>query len=170
MQLIGELERIPVDAPETGLLFDVRASDEEAYELTRLELAEMEQRLIDSRHECGRIDERISTMERSEERSRALSRQETIHAKIDSAADGWAVLTLCRTLLDETRKIYEIDRQPNVLREASSFYSIMTRSAYSRVISPLDGGDVQVERADGTRLSLTFSAAERRNNFIWRCV
>jgi uncharacterized protein YhaN len=113
----------------------------------------MEQRLIDARHETGRVDERIAVMERSEERSRALARQETIHAKLDSAAEMWAVLTLCRTLLDETRKIYENDRQPEVLRQASVFYSIMTQGAYTRVIAPLDGTEVQVEREDGVRLS-----------------
>src|SRR5207247_7412540 len=86
-------------------------------------------------------------------RSRALSRQETILARIDEAADQWAVITLCRALLDETRKIYETERQPEVLREASSFFKIMTESRYMRVIAPLDGSEIQVERADGVRLS-----------------
>jgi uncharacterized protein YhaN len=92
-------------------------------------------------------------MEKSEERSRAISKQETILARIDVAAEQWAVLTLCRTLLDETRKIYESERQPEVLRQASSFFSVMSEGRYTRVISPLDGGEIQVERADGLRLS-----------------
>src|SRR5207247_10515468 len=92
-------------------------------------------------------------MEKSEERSRALSRQETILARIDEAADQWAVITLCRALLDETRKIYETERQPEVLRAASSFFKIMTESRYMRVIAPLDGGEMQVERADGVVIS-----------------
>ena len=163
-QLITDLEKIPVDAPEPGLLFDVRASEEEAYELAQKELADVEQRLIAARHESGRVEERILVMERSEERSRALARKETIHARIDGAAELWAVLTLCRTLLDETRKIYENDRQPEVLRQASAFYTIMTEGAYARVIAPLDGTELQVERADGVRLSpqvLSRGAAEQ---------
>src|SRR6185369_3883517 len=55
--------------------------------------------------------------------------------------------------LDETRKIYETERQPEVLRQASTFFSIMSEGRYCRVISPLDGGEIQVERADGVRLS-----------------
>jgi uncharacterized protein YhaN len=112
----------------------------------------LEQRLLQARHESGRVEERITMMEKSEERSRALSRQETILARIDEAAEQWAVLTLCRALLDETRKIYETERQPEVLRQASSFFRVMTESRYVRVIAPLDGGDIQVERADGVRL------------------
>jgi uncharacterized protein YhaN len=92
-------------------------------------------------------------LERSEERSRALARQEAILSKIDTDAEQWAIVTLCRTLLDETRKVYETERQPDVLREASRFFQLMTVSRYTRVIAPLDGAEIQVERADGVRLS-----------------
>jgi uncharacterized protein YhaN len=153
-QLQHELEKIPADVPESGMLFDVRADEEAQFETAQRELAELEQRLVQVRHESGRVEERITMMEKSEERSRALSRQETILARIDEAAEQWAVLTLCRALLDETRRIYETERQPEVLRQASSFFAVMTEGRYTRVIAPLDGGEIQVERADGTRLSL----------------
>ncbi|HYR86425.1 MAG TPA: AAA family ATPase [Terriglobia bacterium] len=152
-QLRQELEKIPVEPPEPGMLFDMRADEEAAFETAKRELAELEQRLLHARHESGRIEERITMMEKSEERSRALSRQETILARIDEAAEHWAVLTLCRAMLDETRKIYETERQPEVLRQASSFFSVMTEGRYIRVIAPLDGSEIQVERADTVRLS-----------------
>ena len=56
-------------------------------------------------------------------------------------------------MLDETRKIYETERQPEVLRQASAFFSVMTEGRYIRVIAPLDGSEIQVERADTVRLS-----------------
>jgi uncharacterized protein YhaN len=152
-QLINELQRIPVEAAEPAMLFDMRMDEEAAFQAAQNELSELEQRLMQARHESGRVEERITMMEKSEERSRALSRQETILARIDEAAEQWAVITLCRALLDETRKIYETERQPEVLRQASSFFNVMTEGRYSRVIAPLDGGEIQVERADGVRLS-----------------
>jgi len=152
-QLIHELEKIPVETPEPGLLFDMRVDEEAAFQAAQTELAELEQRLLQARHDSGRVEERITMMEKSEERSRALSRQETILARIDEAAEQWAVITLCRALLDETRKIYETERQPEVLRQASSFFTVMTEGRYARVIAPLDGGEIQVERAGGARLS-----------------
>ena len=152
-QLINELEKIPVETSEPGVLFDLHADEEAAFQAAQSELLQLEQRLVQARHETGRVEERITMMERSEERSRALSRQETILARIDEAAEQWAVITLCRALLDETRKIYEIERQPEVLRQASSFFSVMAEGRYTRVIAPLDGGEIQVERADGARLA-----------------
>src|SRR6202007_3380147 len=152
-QLLHELEKISVETAEPGLLFDMRADEEAAFQAAQGELADLEQRLVEARHETGRVEERITMMERSEERARALSRQETILARIDEAAEQWAVITLCRALLDETRRIYETERQPEVLRQASIFFSLMTEGRYTRVIAPLDGSEIQVERADGNRLS-----------------
>jgi uncharacterized protein YhaN len=150
--LKSEMDRIPLDMAEPGLLFDVRVNEEEAYNAVRAELLDMEQRLVAARHESGRVEERITSMERSEERSRALARQEVVLAKIDASAEMWAVVTLCRTLLDETRKVYETERQPQVLRHASRFFSLMTEGRYPRIIAPLDGTDIQAERDDGVRL------------------
>jgi uncharacterized protein YhaN len=152
MLLVAELERLPMETPEPGLLFDIRANEEEAYETIQQELLEAERRLAESRHESGRVAERITLMERSEERSRALAKQEVVLARIDASAEMWAVVTLCKTLLDETRKVYENDRQPDVLRHASRFFRTMSADRYSRVVAPLDGTELQVERRDGVRL------------------
>jgi uncharacterized protein YhaN len=152
LSLAAELERLPTEVPEPALLFDLHDNVQEAYDATIAELTDMEQRLVDVRHESGRVAERIAIMERSEERSRLLTRQELILAKLDANAETWAVLTLCKTLLDETRKIYETERQPGVLRQASLFFKVMTEGHYIRVIAPLDGAEIQVERADGVRL------------------
>jgi uncharacterized protein YhaN len=163
-QLAAELERLPVEMPEPGLLFDLRANDEEACETSRKELEAAEVRLVEARHEAGRVAERLTMMERSEERSRALARQEVVLARIDSSAEMWAVVTLCKTLLDETRKIYENDRQPEVLRHASRFFRTMSEGRYARVVAPLDGTELQVERHDGVRLHpqlLSRGAAEQ---------
>jgi len=73
-------------------------------------------------------------------------------ARIDASAEMWAVVTLCKALLDETRKVYENDRQPDVLRHASRFFRTMSAGRYSRVVAPLDGTELQVERSDGVRL------------------
>jgi uncharacterized protein YhaN len=152
-QLIHELEKIPFETPEPGFLFDLWADEEAAHEAARADLAAAEARLAEVRHESGRIEERIVIMEKSEERSRTLTKQATVLARIDEAAEEWAIITLCRALLEEARKVYEVERQPEVLRQASSFFKVMTEGRYLRVIAPLDGTEFQVERADGVRLS-----------------
>jgi uncharacterized protein YhaN len=151
--LLAERDRIPVDPPESGFLFEEGVTDEEACGDACRERDDLRRRLDSAKHESGRVEERISAMERSEERARALAKQEAVVEKIDDASDRWAVLTLCRALLDETRKVHENERQPEMLRHASEFFRTMTDGRYVRAISPLDGGEIQVERADGSRLA-----------------
>ena len=152
-QLQIELDRTPsgnID-PEPGME-GIDALDADAYRAGVAELEASRARLAETRRACGGIDERIRSLGRSEERSRVRLRQESILAGIDEASEKWAVLTLCRTLLEETRKIYEIERQPAVLRSASEFFNQMSEGRYTRVISPLGSADLLIEREDGTRL------------------
>ena len=152
-QLEIELDRTPsgnID-PEPGME-GVDALDPDAYRAVVAELEASRARLAETRRACGALEERIRALGRSEERSRARLRQESILAGIDEASEKWAVLTLCRTLLEETRKIYEIERQPAVLRSASEFFKQMSEGRYTRVISPLESADLLIERDDGTRL------------------
>jgi uncharacterized protein YhaN len=54
--------------------------------------------------------------------------------------------------LSDTRQVYETERQPEVLRHASGFFSGMTGGNWTRVIAGLDSG-IQVESSDGKRVS-----------------
>ena len=74
-QLIHELEKIPVEMPESGLLFDMRADEEAASQAAQNELAELKQRLVQARHETGRIEERITII-------KELHKMGKLHAKL----------------------------------------------------------------------------------------
>ncbi len=63
--ILNDIEKIVVEPQETGFLFDMRAEEDAALEATLRELRETEQRLTVSRHEAGRLDERIAIMESS---------------------------------------------------------------------------------------------------------
>ena len=149
-----ELDRTPSAEVEAEPGWDkVDAVDDEAYAESVAALDVAKGQLAEAGRECGRLEERILTLGRSEERSNTRLRQESILARIDEASEKWAVLTLCRTLLDETRKIYESERQPDVLRHASEFFALLSEGRYVRVIAPLDSEDIVVEKCDGARVS-----------------
>ena len=152
-QLLDELARTPgIEVENDSETQDIEAFDPEAYRKTLEELERVEEELRRARTEAGRLEERTSALGRGEERSRARLRQETVLAGIDEAAEEWAVLTLCRTLLDETRRIYETERQPEVLRHASEFFSRMSEGRWRRVVAGLEGDDIFVESGEGNRV------------------
>ncbi len=153
-ELLTDLARTPSGdvAPVEGLDPAAGADDRVLSEAAG-ELASMDELLGQARADIGRLEERIGSLGRSEERSRARLRQEAILARIDDASERWAVLTLCRTLLDETRRVYETERQPEVLRQASEFFRNMSDGRWVRVIAPLGSAEILVESDAGRRLN-----------------
>jgi uncharacterized protein YhaN len=154
-KLIAELERTPSGEVKTddAELAAIEHVDPDALGESKLALSAAVERLETCRTEVGRLEERIETLSGSEERSRARARRETIVARVDEAAEKWAVLTLCRTLLDETRRFYETDRQPEVLQFASAFLSGMSGGRWVRVVASLGSEELVVESATGDRVS-----------------
>ena len=157
-QLLDELARTPSGEVGTDPELDPDLAEfdswgPETYEKERIEFKQINDRLLEARTEMGRLEERIATLGHSEERSRARLRQESILARIDEASEKWAVLTLCRTLLDETRRVYETERQPEVLRHASEFFTSMSGGHWTQVVAPLDSASIFVKSNDGNRVS-----------------
>ena len=153
-ELLTELARTPSGdvAPVDGVDRADRADPRVLAKALR-ELAEIDEMLGQARGDVGRLEERIGSLGRSEERSRARLRQEALMTRIDEASEKWAVLTLCRTLLEETRRVYETERQPEVLRQASEFLANMSDGRWVRVIAPLDSTELLVESQDGGRIN-----------------
>jgi uncharacterized protein YhaN len=52
----------------------------------------------------------------------------------------WAALALCRRLVEQTRRLYERERQPPVIREADGFFRAMTGGRYHLVAAVGDAG------------------------------
>ena len=148
------LARVPAveltPGPDT---LDIVTFDPEVHQTISIEFAQVEERLGAARTELGRLQERIASLGRSEHRSRTRVKEESIRTRIDEASEKWAVLTLCRTLLDETRRVYETDRQPEVVRHASEFFSKMSDRRWRRVVAPLGDGDISVESSSGGRVA-----------------
>jgi uncharacterized protein YhaN len=154
-KIVAELERTPSGEVPTrdSDLVDIDHLDADRYGESKKELLAATGRLGQLRKDIGRLEERIETLSRSEERSRARIRQEAIVARMDEASSRWAVLTLCRTLLDETRRVYETERQPEVLKHASEFLAHMSNGRWNRVIAPLGSDELIVESEGGSRIS-----------------
>lgn len=150
-QLLADLDRTPSPLDE-ALPEGVTRLDADGFrEAVTLREASVA-RLAEARTEAGRLEERLATLSRSEQRSRARLREQSVMTEIDLAAGKWAVLTLCQTLLSDTRQIYETERQPEVLRHASAFFSRVTGGSWARVLAALDSG-ILVETPTGDRVS-----------------
>ena len=104
--------------------------------------------------ERGALLEQIKAQ--SHDRRLAEKRLELSHVKdqLRKAIHRWQVLCTCSTAIESVREVYERQRQPEVLREASEYFSKLTGGRYTRAWSSLGHRVLWVDDAEGKPLSV----------------
>lgn len=69
-------------------------------------------------------------------------------AALADAVDRYAALALCQELIGRVRKIYEQERQPQVLKTASAYLKEMTGGLYTRILVKMGTQELLVEHRD----------------------
>lgn len=100
--------------------------------------------------ENGRVEQQLQDLEQNERLSSVMLERQTLLSQLDQQSRRWAIRVICQHLLDKARQVYERERQPAILREASKFFAIMTNNRYMRVIVPLGERRLAVETDKGT--------------------
>ena len=99
--------------------------------------------------EKGRLEQRLQNLEQNQRLSDMLLEHQTLLAQLDQQVQRWAVRGITHYLLNKARQIYERERQPAVLKQASEFFQVMTRGRYQRVIVPIGETRLEVESGNG---------------------
>ena len=125
---------------------DLAAASSEA------EALEAEERRLVAR--VGELDARIRSLESAEELGTLRQELAGLEGQASSLAREWAVKAVTGRLLAETRSRYERERQPDVVRAATSHLSRFTGGRYARIVAAPGDAGVRVE-TDGGEERLT---------------
>ena len=98
---------------------------------TELKISGEDQRMVETRFELGCVEQELAVQ-----------------------VERWQVRAMTGHVLQAVRDIYERDRQPETLQDASAFLQRMTNGRYPRVWTPLDQNVLQVDDAAGNVLAL----------------
>lgn len=98
-------------------------------------------------HRGKLLKEREHLMERCMEDS-VLQQLEEQRAALRRIAGQYAVTALAAELMGRTRRIYEQEKQPQVLRLASDYFAKLTEGEYRRVVMTLGHKELKVEHKD----------------------
>ncbi len=138
------------EAALTALEQDLRATDplelqtgKQAKEALKREL---EETLAVNQRELGSLSQKLADLAQKEELSDLLLNQRCRREELRQAVRRWATLAVCRHLMEETRSLYERERQPPVIQAASGFFRTMTGDRYQLVAS-VGAATLQLEDA-----------------------
>ncbi|HEY1784544.1 MAG TPA: hypothetical protein VGG30_03315, partial [Pirellulales bacterium] len=91
----------------------------------------------------------------------------TVDQQLREAVEQWQVLSACSAALESVRAAFERDRQPEVLREASTYLAELTSGRYRRIWTTLGGQALSVDDADGKPLAVdVLSRGTREQIFL----
>ncbi|RJE90851.1 hypothetical protein D3P07_01810 [Paenibacillus sp. 1011MAR3C5] len=135
-------------------------ADEAMLSGTLEELRQEEAGLINDHRELlerkGALGAAMEQLLQEGERQRLLAEREMILAGLDTDMERYAVLSVSKSLIERTKRIYEQERQPIVLRNASYYINKLTEGRYLRVSADPSRSGIRVEDRDNTVLDSSF--------------
>jgi hypothetical protein len=115
----------------------------------------------------GRLNEQLSLLAEDRQLPARQFELGLVERQMHDSIERWQVLALCHGVLERMRAVYETERQPETLREASEYLARMTGGQYRRVWTPLTENVLFVEDAAGKSLPVeVLSRGSREQLFL----
>ncbi|MDQ2674947.1 MAG: hypothetical protein M3Y40_09855, partial [Chloroflexota bacterium] len=144
-------QQVADDLLRQAATLDLAAVEIEHREATaRLRTVEDEERDLHAR--IGELNARIRDLEASADLGAARQELAVLEGQAGAMARTWATTALAARLLAETRRRYERERQPDVVKSAQAYFRQITNGRYERITAPPGDASVRVETESGDQL------------------
>jgi len=125
--------------------------DERWEELTG-RLQSVERQVQQHFEQRGTLNHELKALVEDRRLERAQLELSQVDQRLREAQRRWQVLAVTSSVLAEIRRLYEAERQPETLREASVYLERLTDGKYARVWAPLGEHVLRVDDAEGRTL------------------
>ncbi|MDD3587072.1 MAG: AAA family ATPase, partial [Thermoguttaceae bacterium] len=157
---LDEVEKLLTDTPN---LIDL---DEELDRIaTRIDAfcTERDEKL----EHTGRLDEQMKVLASKRDPLRNQFERASTELRIRDVASLWQSRAVACRMMEDIRKAYERERQPETLREASDYLSVLTTGKYVKIWTPLGDDTLFVDDDEGRTLDIAhLSRGTREQLFI----
>ncbi|TWT71904.1 AAA family ATPase [Crateriforma conspicua] len=145
-----------VDYDEVATAIDgATAQDlDKRWESLTTRMTETEERVALLRTQQGQLAQEMKQLGEDGRLTVAQLELECLDRQIASATRRWQTLAMASSLLEDVCSTVERERQPETLREASSFLSQLTDGKYTRIWTPLGTSKLKIDDAEGNSLPL----------------
>ena len=140
---------------------------EKRWESLTTRMTETEARIAHLRTQQGELAAEMKHLGEDGRLSTAQLELGCVERKIEAVAQRWQTLAMASFLMEDVCGTFERERQPETLREASSFLSQLTDGKYTRIWTPLGTNALKIDSHEGNALPLeVLSRGTREAVFI----
>ncbi len=130
-------------------------------------IQQAEERIGQLNQRLGEINQEMKALASNSRLAEVKLDLACVENQIQACSRHWQTLATSTWLLDRVCEVYEAERQPETLREASNFLKQLTDGKYVRVWTPLGKNQLKVDNATGQALPLqVLSRGTREAVFI----
>jgi len=104
-----------------------------------------EKRMKECFERRGELKVQLENLEKNDRLLHAQLEMSEIEAKLEKAITQWQTLATTSAVLEQIRRTYETERQPETLRLASTYMEKLTDGRYGRIWTPLHENTLFVE-------------------------
>lgn len=115
-------------------------------------ISESGKRLDSLREQKGRLQQELEQRMKGSEIAELQWEFERMNASFQEALKEWTVRACALQMIQDSKRLYEQERQPEVIRLASEYFHTLTDGRYSQIFAPLGEQRFVVITRDGTRL------------------
>ncbi|MBB6675169.1 ATP-binding protein, partial [Cohnella nanjingensis] len=119
-------------------------------------LAERESQRAEGLDRRGRLAQELERLRREAELEGRVHALEEYRSELDRLMDRYAMLALTAELIRRTKRSFEEERQPEVLRAASRYFAAMTGGAYVRIVAPGETATLLAETPERRMIDSAF--------------
>ena len=128
---------------------------------------EVRQQLAHIHQRHGALEQQSHGLVADRRRPELLVQLGCVDQQLDEAVHRWRVLSVATRVLELVREIYETQRQPQTLQDASRYFAALTEGQYVRIWTPLTDMSLRVDLATGESLPLdVLSSGTREAVFL----
>lgn len=158
---------VPFENVERLLDNNAAADLEKRWETIGARIAQAEERVEQLQLRQGELGQEMKSLAGQTRLSEAKLELACIENQLKACAAHWQTLAVTTGLLDKVCEVYETERQPETLREASAFLSQLTEGKYVRIWTPLGKNQLRIDNGKGNSLPLeVLSRGTREAVFI----
>ena len=130
-------------------------------------IEQAEQRILQLHQRQGEISQEMKSLAADRRLMELRLELSVIDEQLKACAAHWQSLAGTTCMLEKVCEVYETERQPETLREASSFLKQLTEGKYVRVWTPLGKNALRIDNQQGQSLPLeVLSRGTREAVFI----
>lgn len=140
---------------------------EKRWESLQTRQAQTQVRIAQLFERQGELQQEMKSLAQDKRLAEAKLELACIEKQIQAATSHWQTLAATTFMLEKVCEVYENERQPETLREASSFLKSLSDGKYVRVWTPLGKNALRIDNAQGQSLPVeVLSRGTREAVFI----